>query len=133
VTARDGPKLPFTILTVFNAALSFRLKWEGNFQTLETQAQSSLENPANMATNVDEVLGKLNSEAQVMKRFSEAYGLVPDRTSLLDAITTYERSLLTPGSRSDRWLCGIQLCSRLKRRAAMRCSNRSPVFPATRV
>jgi cytochrome c peroxidase len=133
VTARDGSKLPFTILTVFNPALSFRLNWEGNFQTLEAQAQSSLENPANMATSVDEVLGKLNADAQVVKRFSETYGRPPDRTSLLDAIATYERSLLKPGSRFDRWLGGIQLYSRLKRRAAMRCSNRSAVFPATRV
>jgi cytochrome c peroxidase len=106
LTARDGSRLPFTILTVFNAALSFRLNWEGNFQTLEAQAQSSLENPANMATSVDEVLTKLNADSQVVKRFSQAYGHAPDRTSLLDAIATYERSLLTPGSRFDRWLGG---------------------------
>jgi cytochrome c peroxidase len=106
MTARDGSKLLFTIVTVFNAALSFRLNWEGNFQTLEAHAQSSLENPANMATSVDEVLGKLNADARVVKRFSQAYGHAPDRTSLLDAIATYERSLLTPGSRFDRWLGG---------------------------
>lgn len=34
-TARDGSRMPFTILTVFNAAMSFRLNWEGNFRTLE--------------------------------------------------------------------------------------------------
>lgn len=106
MTARDGSKLPFTNLTVFNAALSFRLNWEGNFRTLEAQAQSSLENPANMATSVDEVLGKLNVDPQVVTQFRKAYGHAPDRTSLLDAIATYERSLLTPGSRFDRWLGG---------------------------
>ncbi len=57
-TAQDGSKLRFNILTVFNAALSFRLNWEGNFRTLEAQTQSSLENPANMGTSVDEVAGK---------------------------------------------------------------------------
>jgi cytochrome c peroxidase len=104
--ARDGSKLPFTVLTVFNAALSFRLNWEGNFRTLEAQAQSSLENPANMATSVDEVLAKLNADAQLVRQFHEAYGRPPDRTSLLDAIATYERSLVTPGGRFDRWLGG---------------------------
>jgi cytochrome c peroxidase len=104
--ARDGSTLPFSIPTVFNAALSFRLNWEGNFRTLEAQAQSSLENPANMATSVDEVLAKLNADPQVVRQFSEAYGGKPDKTSLLDAIATYERSLLTPGSRFDRWLGG---------------------------
>ena len=40
------------------------------------------------------------------RQFGEAYGHRPDRASLLDAIATYERSLLTPGSRFDRWLRG---------------------------
>jgi cytochrome c peroxidase len=105
-TARDGSKMPFTVLTVFNAALNFRLNWEGNFQTLEAQAQSSLENPANMATNVDEVLGKLDADKQMVDWFREGYGHAPDTASLLDAIATYERSLVTPGSRFDRWLGG---------------------------
>jgi cytochrome c peroxidase len=104
--ARNGSKLPFTVLSVFNAALSFRLNWEGNFRTLESQAQSSLENPANMASSVDEVLAKLSADAQMVQQFHDAYGHSPDRTSLLDAIATYERSLVTPGSRFDRWLDG---------------------------
>jgi cytochrome c peroxidase len=104
--ARDGSKLPFTILTVFNAALSFRLNWEGNFRTLEAQAESSLENPANMGTSVDEVLDKLNADPSMVRRFSDAYGHAPDRASLLDALATYVRSLVTPGSRFDQWLRG---------------------------
>jgi cytochrome c peroxidase len=105
-TARDGSKLPFTVLTVFNASLSFRLNWEGNFRTLEAQAQSSLENPANMATSVDEVLAKLSADPQMVRQFRDAYGRAPDKTSLLDALATYERSLVTPGSRFDQWLGG---------------------------
>jgi cytochrome c peroxidase len=105
-TARNGSKLPFTVLTVFNAALSFRLNWEGNYRTLEAQAQSSLENPANMATSVDEVLGKLRADPKTVQLFWEAYRQPPDRANMLDALATYERSLLTPGSRFDRWLQG---------------------------
>jgi cytochrome c peroxidase len=104
--APNGATLPFTTLTVFNAALSFRLNWEGNFRTLEAQAQSSLENPANMATSVDEVLRKLGADPQLVRQFDDAYGHGPDRASLLDAIATYERSLVTPGSCFDRWLGG---------------------------
>jgi cytochrome c peroxidase len=104
--ARDGSKLSFNIPTVFNAALSFRLNWEGNFRSLEAQAQSSLENPANMASSVDEVVAKLNADSQMVRQFRDAYGHPPDRTSLLDAIATYERTLLTPGSRFDLWLAG---------------------------
>jgi cytochrome c peroxidase len=104
--ARDGSKLSLNTLTVFNAALSFRLNWEGNFRTLEAQTRSSLENPANLATNVDEVLKKLDADPEAARQFTQAYGHPPDPTSLLDAIATYERSLVTPGSRFDRWLEG---------------------------
>jgi cytochrome c peroxidase len=105
-TAPDGSKIEFNTPTVFNAALSFRLNWEGNFRSLEAQAQASLENPAVMGTSVEAVLGKLNADPDVVRRFHDAYDRAPDRTSLLDAIATFERSLLTPGSRFDRWLDG---------------------------
>jgi cytochrome c peroxidase len=104
--AHDGSKAQFDIPTVFNAALNFRLNWEGNFRVLGAQAESSLENPANMHTNVEEVLGKLNADPEMVKRFRAAYGHPPDRTSFLDALVTFENSLLTPGSRFDRWLGG---------------------------
>jgi cytochrome c peroxidase len=104
--SRDGSKLSFNIPTLFNAALSFRLHWGGNFRTLETEAQSSLESPANMASSVDEVLKKLNADPSMVRQFINAYGRSPDRASLLDAIATYERSLVTPGSRFDLWLGG---------------------------
>jgi cytochrome c peroxidase len=65
-----------------------------------------LENPAGMRTSVAEVLGKLNADPQMVQQFRAAYGRPPDRTSFLDALVTFERSLLTPGSRFDRWLDG---------------------------
>jgi cytochrome c peroxidase len=104
--AHDGSKAPFDTLTVFNAALSFRLNWEGNFRALAAQAESSLENPANMRTSVDEVLGKLNDDPETVRQFRTVYDRAPDRASFLDALVTFERSLLTPGSRFDRWLGG---------------------------
>jgi cytochrome c peroxidase len=104
--ARDGSNMPFTTLSVFNAALSFRLNWQGNIRTLEAQAQASLEDPAHMANSVEDVLPKLRADPETIRQFGAAYGRPPDQSSLLDAIATYERSLLTPGSRFDLWLTG---------------------------
>jgi cytochrome c peroxidase len=59
-----------------------------------------------MATNIDEVLGQLRADPGMVGQFNAAYGHAPDRASLLDAIEVYERSLVTPGSRFDRWLTG---------------------------
>ncbi len=97
---------PFDTLTVFNAALNFRLNWEGNFRSLDAQAKSSLENPVNLRTSVDEVVRKLNADPDVVRDFRAAYGRPPERDNFLDALVTFERSLLTPDSRFDRWLGG---------------------------
>jgi cytochrome c peroxidase len=104
--AFDGSNLPFKTTTVFNAALSFRLGWEGCFRTLEAQAEALLEISGPMGTTVAEVVGKLGADPKMTRQFGEAYGRGPDRANLLDAIAIYERSLLTPGSRFDQWLDG---------------------------
>ena len=104
--AFDGSKLPLNTPTVFNAALSFRLNWQGQPRSLEAQAETLLENPSVTGTSIDEVVGKLSADPDTVRQFRAAYGHGPDRASLLDAIATYERSLLTPGSRFDRWLGG---------------------------
>jgi cytochrome c peroxidase len=41
-----------------------------------------------------------------VRQFRDAYGRELDVAALLDAIATYERSLVTPGGRFDRWLGG---------------------------
>jgi cytochrome c peroxidase len=92
--------------TVFNAGLSFRLNWEGNIRSLEEGVERSLGNPAIMASSLGEVVGKLRADPEMVTQFREAYGQEPGPAAVLDAIATYERSLVTPGSRFDRWLKG---------------------------
>jgi cytochrome c peroxidase len=86
--------------------LNFRLNWEGNFRTLEEGAEHTLRNPAIMASSAGEVASKLRADPELVSQFREAYGRGPDAAAVLDAIATYERSLVTPGSRFDRWLAG---------------------------
>ena len=59
-----------------------------------------------MASSADEVVSKLRADPEAVRQFRDAYGREPDVAALLDAIATYERSLVTPGSRFDRWLAG---------------------------
>jgi cytochrome c peroxidase len=84
-----GLLVPFNTPTVFNAALNFRLNWEGNVRALEREA-----------------LVKISADEVMTQRFRVTYGRAPDVPALLNAIATYERSLLTAGSRFDRWLSG---------------------------
>jgi cytochrome c peroxidase len=92
--------------TVFNAALSFRLNWEGDLRTLESQVEQSIGKSQTMASSVEEALHKLRADPDLDRQFREAYGREADGPALLGAIAAYERTLLTPGSRFDRWLKG---------------------------
>ena len=94
------------IPTVFNAALNFRLNWEGDLRTLEGQIEETLGKSQTMGSSVEEALHKLRADPDVGHQFREAYGREADGAALLDAIAAYERTLLTPGSRFDRWLGG---------------------------
>ena len=103
----DGKPLHYAPLTVFNAALSFRLSWEGRFRTLEEQAQASLLNPVIMGNpSLQAIVDRLRLDRSIVSQFEDAFGHGPDVRSLLAALATFERSLLTPGSRFDRWLAG---------------------------
>lgn len=102
----SGLALPFNTSTVFNAALSFRLNWEGTFRNLEAHSESLLTNPSVMGASITQIVGRLRADPDVVREFVAAYGRSPDRTSLLDALATYVGSLLTPDSRFDRWLTG---------------------------
>lgn len=100
----EGLPIALNAPTVFNVSLNFRLNWEGTFRSLEEGAQHSLNH--SMASSTEEVVGKLRNDAEIVRQFREAYGREPDAAAVLDAIATYERSLVTPGSRFDRWLAG---------------------------
>jgi len=102
----DGKTLLFNTLTVFNAALSFRLNWAGDKRTLESQVVWALNSAPGLGSDMPGVLARLNADAEMAGRFVAAYGHNPDQASLVDALATYERSLVTPDSRFDRWLKG---------------------------
>jgi cytochrome c peroxidase len=102
----DGELLNFNAPTVFNAALSFRLNWRGNFRTLEEQIEAVLLDPHLMNTTWDELLHKLRGDEAYREDFSAVYGDVPEPAYVLDALAAFERSLLTPGARFDRYLRG---------------------------
>ncbi|KRR26545.1 cytochrome C peroxidase [Bradyrhizobium lablabi] len=102
----DGSELPLNTLTVFNAALSFRFGWEGKFRTAESDVKASLGNPKIMGSSPSEVAEKLGADAEMRNKFTAAYGRGPDAHNVIDAITSFQRTLVTPGSRFDRWLTG---------------------------
>jgi cytochrome c peroxidase len=105
-TTPEGAELNFNTTTVFNAALSFRLGWEGKYRTLESQIDALLRNPQIMGCAPETIAQKLQGNRSLTADFEAAYGHGPDAASILDALATFQRTLTTPGSRFDRWLEG---------------------------
>ena len=104
--APDGRALAFNTPTVFNAAASFRLNWEGRVRSLETQARRSIENPMIMAGNPRQVAARLRSDPAMVSRFRAAYGRDPNDVDLVRALARFETTLVTPEARFDRYLRG---------------------------
>ncbi|MET0313114.1 MAG: cytochrome c peroxidase [Hansschlegelia sp.] len=102
----SGEGQQFDVLTVFNAAQSFRLDWEGGFRTLEDHAEFSLCVSERMGGDLNRIVAMLAADPSMVAAFEAAYGGAPSRKSLLSALATFQQSLLTPGARFDRWLEG---------------------------
>jgi cytochrome c peroxidase len=92
--------------TIFNVGFNASFNWDGIAQTLEAQAEIVLLSPRLMNTTWPELLTKLRADADYVARFNNAYPEGLTRANVSDALATFERSLLTPNARFDRYLRG---------------------------
>lgn len=92
--------------TVFNSALNFSQFWDGRAATLEEQAAGPVHNPKEMGSNWAEVVAKLSAAKDYPDAFNRLYPDGITGGNIVDAIATFERSLITTGSRFDNWLLG---------------------------
>ena len=102
----DGKPLDYNSPTIFNVSGNFRLNWRGNFRTLEEQNEQVLLDPRLMSATWPELLARLRADGDYRTAFAALYGGPPEREHVLDALATFQRSLLTPDSRFDRYLRG---------------------------
>lgn len=93
--------------SVYNAHYNFVQFWDGRAATLADQAAGPPLNPVEMAnTSFDEICEKLNADAAFAKAFKEVYPDGFNQANITDAIQEFERTLLTPNSRFDKYLKG---------------------------
>jgi cytochrome c peroxidase len=92
--------------TIFNVGFNSFLNWDGVADTLEAQAELVLLSPRLMNTTWPELLAKLRADGGYDAEFSRAYSGGLTQNNVLDALASYERSLVTPDSRFDRYLRG---------------------------
>ena len=93
--------------TVFNALYNFVQFWDGRAATLDDQAAGPPLNPVEMACkSFDEICDKLKADAAFSKAFTEVYPDGINEANITNAIQEFEKTLLTPNSRFDKYLKG---------------------------
>ena len=92
--------------TVFNSGFNFVQFWDGRAESLDSQMAGPINNPAELGANWRSVIDRLKAHPGYKERFGELYDAGIAEETIQDAIATYERSLITPNSRFDRYLNG---------------------------
>lgn len=93
--------------TVFNAVYNFVQFWDGRAETLAAQAAGPPLNPVEMASpSFESIITKLKDDRKFAKAFEAVYPEGITEATLTDAIEQFELTLITPGSRFDKWLRG---------------------------
>lgn len=103
-----GTEVAVNAPTVFNSGFNFRQFWDGRAESLEEQVNGPLQNALEMGGSWPRAVAVLSDDSGYRATFSAIYldGISPD--NIRDAIATFERSLVTPDSRFDRFLRGDQ-------------------------
>lgn len=98
--------------SVFNAAFNTVQFWDGRANSLEAQAKGPILNPIEMGMpKAVDVVKRLQKIPGYRKEFRHVYGNKDPITfdHIVQAIATYERTLVTPNSPYDRYVKGDKI------------------------
>src|SRR4051794_26704325 len=100
-TARHAPPL-------LDLAWARTLFWDGRAPSLETQVRFPVEHPDEMGERLGDVAGRLAADPGYAAAFAAAFPDEPrpSERTVPEALATFERTLLSPVSRFDRWEAG---------------------------
>lgn len=102
----NGRMHRFNAPTIFNVGNNYRLGWRGDFTSLEAQNEKVLTDENLMDATWPSLLAKLRANAVYASMFKQVYGKPVDAPSVLNALATFQRSLMTPNAPFDRFLAG---------------------------
>lgn len=98
---------PINAPTVLNSSLNVAQFWDGRAADLKEQAGGPIANPGEMAFSHTLAIAVLDSIDGYVREFKQVFGT--DEITINEvtaAIAEFEKTLVTPGSRFDRWLLG---------------------------
>ncbi|SFE20377.1 cytochrome-c peroxidase [Nitrosomonas sp. Nm166] len=98
---------PINAPTVLNSSMSLSQFWDGRAKDLKEQAGGPIANPGEMGSTHKIAVDVVQSIPQYRAHFKKAFGTDQvDIDRITTAIAAFEETLVTPGSRFDKWLEG---------------------------
>jgi len=92
--------------TVLNALYNVNQFWDGRAKSLKDQVRSPIHNSFEMGSNFDEVIEKLSKDSDYVNSFKSLYRDQITGNNISDAIAEFEKTLITPNARFDKFLRG---------------------------
>jgi|RhiMetdeSRZDD1v2_1073273.scaffolds.fasta_scaffold26761_7 cytochrome c peroxidase len=94
--------------SLWNLAWSPLLFWDGRATTLENQIRFPIEHPDEMGSSLDNAVDRFSRHNDYVRAFAEAFPSEPAITAgnIAKAVAAYERTLVSPPTRFDRWVAG---------------------------
>ena len=102
--ARNGEMTSRNSPTVFNSGFNFVQYWDGRAESLEMQVDGPFATKIEFDLTWPEIIAKLNDISEYKESFEKIYPQGITQDTIKNAIATFERSLITPNSRFDRYL-----------------------------
>jgi cytochrome c peroxidase len=102
----DGKEGLVNSPTVYNSAGSIKQFWDGRADDLASQVDGPVQTKHEFGSLWPDVVTKLYEDAKYPALFDAIYPDGITRKSIKDAIAEFERVLITPNSRFDKWLNG---------------------------
>ncbi len=105
----DGGALARNTPALWNLAWGGRYAWDGRAGSLEAQSRAPLEHANEMGGDWPGILARLRADRVMVSAFASAF---PDEdpaitpATVIAALVAFERSLVSPPTRFDRWVAG---------------------------
>ena len=104
----DGEPLPRHTPSLWNLAWGLTFFWDGRAPSLEAQASGPIENVREMGGDLAKAAAQFRADPDMVKRFAAAFP--GDRqvsaANIRAALASFERTLVSPETRFDRWVAG---------------------------
>jgi len=92
--------------SLFNVSFNYFFNWDGVVTTLEAHTEKVMLNPNTINAKWPELIERLGAVPDYVDVFNRIYPDGLTKASVVDALSNFERSLITPNARFDRFLRG---------------------------